>query len=70
MPRSVQRIAGSLLRVPEHHMIELFRIDPRALNRTLPRNRAQLLRRKVLQLPAVPPKGRASPAYDSNVTGF
>jgi hypothetical protein len=48
MPRSVQRIAGSLLRVPEHHMIELFRIDPRALNRTLPRNRAQLLRRKVL----------------------
>ena len=44
MPRAIQGIAGCLLCIPKHNMIELLGIDPGALDRTLRRDRTQLLR--------------------------
>ena len=70
VPRPVQGVARSLLRVPEHHMIEFLRINPRALHRTLGRNRPQFLGREVLEFPAIPSKRRARPINDRNIPGF
>src|SRR5208337_2501291 len=70
MPGSVDRIARSLLRVAEHGMIEVFRIDPCPLNRSLRRHRAQFLRRVILDLPAIASKGRARAADNGNVSRF
>jgi hypothetical protein len=47
VPRAIQGIAGSLLRISEHGMIEFLGIDPRALDRTFAGDSAQLLRRKI-----------------------
>jgi hypothetical protein len=70
VPRPIQRITRSLLRVAKHHVIEFLGIDPRPLDRALGRNRAQLLRGKILQLPAIAPKGRARPTDNRNITRF
>ena len=70
VPRSIQRVARSLLRVAEHGMIEILRVNPRALDRRLRRYRAQFLRRIIFNLPAIASKGRARPADNGNVSRF
>jgi hypothetical protein len=67
MPRTIERITRSLLRVAKHRVIEFLGIDSRPLNRALGRNRSQFLRGKILQLPAVPPKRRSSPTDNRNM---
>ena len=68
--RPIDRVARSLLRVAEHDVIEVLRIDPRALDRRLGRHRAQFLRRIIFELPAIASKGRARPADNGNITWF
>ncbi len=70
MPRPIQRIARSLLRIAKHSMVKFLGIDPSPLHRTLGRNRAQLLRGEVLQLAAIAAKGRARPTHNRNITRF
>ena len=75
MPRPIERVARGLLRVAEHDVIKLLRINGRAVtsrscNRRLPRNRAQFLRRIVFDFSAIAPKGRARPADDGDVSRF
>src|ERR1700682_3355412 len=70
MPRAIQSVAGSLLRVAKHCMIKFFGIDPSPLDRALGRDCSQLLRGKVLQLAAIAAEGRASPADDGNISRF
>jgi hypothetical protein len=68
MPRPVQRIARGLLRVAEHSMVKFLRINPGPLDRSLGGNRAQLLRRKIFQLPAIAAKGRPRPTDDGDIS--
>ncbi len=70
VPRPIQRVARSLLRVAKHRVIEFLGIDPRALDRSLRRNRAQLLRGKILQFAAIAAKGRTRPTDNGDVTWF
>src|SRR5207302_1012000 len=58
VPRPIQGIARSLLRVAEHSMIDLLRIDTGPLNRAARRKRPQFLRGEVLQLAAIAAEGR------------
>ena len=70
MARAVEGVAGSLLRVAEHDVVELLGIDSRALDRALSRDCAQFLRGEIFQFAAVAPHGRTRAADDRNVTGF
>src|SRR5438105_1379598 len=70
MPRTVQRISRSLLRVSKYSVIKLPRIQSRTFNRTLPRNRAEFLRSEVLQLSAIATEGGSRAADNRNITWF
>jgi len=70
VPRSIESIARSLLRIAKHNVIELAGIDSRPLDRSLRRHRAQFLRRIIFDLPAIASKGRTYPADDRNVSRF
>src|SRR5213593_493998 len=68
--RSVQSVAGSLLRVAKNRVIEVAGFQSGALDRAFASDRTQLLRSEVLQLAAVAPKRRAGTADDRDVTRF
>src|SRR5450755_1446410 len=70
MPRSIKRVARSLLRVSKHRMIELPSLNSGPLNRRPSRDRAQFLRGIVFDLSAIAAKRRAHAAYDSNISRF
>jgi hypothetical protein len=70
MPRAIQSVARSLLRVAKHSVIEFFRVDSGALDRTFAGDRAQFLRREIFQLAAIAAKGRPRPTHNCNVTWF
>ena len=70
MPRAIEGISGSLLRVAEYRMIEFFRLDPGSINGALRCNGPEFLGREVFQLSAVAAKRRTGAADDGDVTWF
>ena len=70
VPRAVQSVAGSLLRIAKDDVLEFFWIDSSAIHCTFSRNSAQFLRSEIFQLAAITSEWRACAADDCNVTWF
>jgi hypothetical protein len=66
--RSIECVSGSLLRVAEDGVVEIFGINSSAFYGSAGGDRSQFLRREILQLAAIPAKGRACPTDDGDVS--
>src|SRR5690242_14754490 len=70
MTSAIERVVGRLHRHAHHNMIELSRLNLRALHRALGGDRAQFLRTEVAQLAAITAHGRARTTHDCDITRF
>ena len=70
MPRAVNSVPGSLLRVAENRVIEFLGIKPGAFDGALPGDGAQFLCGEVFQLAAVTPERSTGSADDGDIAGF